>query len=63
MQLFKLLSSKNIELIIKGKPLTITLKKGLAEVTYEINDSQEFYNNFFEIVYKHLIDFISMTEN
>ena len=49
MQLFRLLSSKNIELIIKGKPLTITLKKGLAEVTYEINDSQEFYNNFFEV--------------
>ena len=60
-EIFNLLTENKVEVILKNN--TITYKKDIAEMTYEITDMEKFKNNFLDVLHTNLIDFLSMLDS
>ena len=60
-EIFNLLTENKVEVILKNN--TITYKKDIAEMTYEITDMKKFKNNFLDVLHTNLIDFLSMLDS
>ena len=61
LEIFNLLTENKVEVILKNN--TITYKKDIAEMTYEITDMKKFKNNFLDVLHTNLIDFLSMLDS
>ena len=61
LEIFNLLTENKVEVILKNN--TITYKKDIAEMTYEITDMEKFKNNFLNVLHTNLIDFLSMLDS
>ena len=61
LEIFNLLTENKVEVILKNN--TITYKKDIAEMTYEITDMEKFKNNFLDVLHTNLIDFLSMLDS
>ncbi|MBE6360250.1 MAG: hypothetical protein E7059_02225 [Treponema bryantii] len=61
LEIFNLLTENKVEVILKNN--TITYKKDIAEMTFEITDIEKFKNNFFDVLLSNLIDFLSMLDS
>ena len=61
LEIFNLLTENKVEVILKNN--TITYKKDISEMTYEITDMEKFKNNFIDILHSNLIDFLSMLDS
>ena len=61
LEIFNLLTENKVEVILKNN--TITYKKDISEMTYEITDMEKFKNNFIDVVHSNLIDFLSMLDS
>ena len=59
--IINLLKENEVQLIINNN--TITYKKDIAEMTYEITDMEKFKNNFLDVLHTNLIDFLSMLDS
>lgn len=60
-EIFNLLTENKVEVILKNN--TITYKKDISEITYEITDMEKFKNNFIDVLLSNLIDFLSMLDS
>ena len=61
LEIFNLLTENKVEVILKNN--TITYKKDISEMTYEITDMEKFKNNFIDVLNSNLIDFLSMLDS
>ena len=61
LEIFNLLTENKVEVILKNN--TITYKKDISEITYEITDMEKFKNNFIDVLLSNLIDFLSMLDS
>ncbi len=61
LEIFNLLTENKVEVILKNN--TITYKKDISEMTYEITDMEKFKNNFIDVLHSNLIDFLSMLDS
>lgn len=61
LEIFNLLTENKVEVILKNN--TITYKKDIAEMTYEITDMEKFKNNFLDVLHTNIIDFLSMLDS
>lgn len=61
--IFNKLEKNNIQLIFQGNPLSVTVKKDIAEMTYEITDPDKFSANVQLYLNEFISDFLSMMED
>lgn len=61
LEIFNLLTENKVEVILNNN--TITYKKDISEITYEITDMEKFKNNFIDVLLSNLIDFLSMLDS
>ena len=62
-QILNRLEKNDIQLIFQGIPLSVTVKKDYAEMTYEITNPDKFLENLEMFLHEFINDFLTMIED
>lgn len=62
-QILNRLEKNDIQLIFQGIPLSVTVKKDYAEMTYEITNPDKFSANLEMFLHEFINDFLTMIED
>lgn len=61
-ELLNKIEKNNIQLVFQGNPLSVTVKRDIAEMTYGITNPDKFAANFEAYLDGFISDFLSMMD-